>query len=209
MEFAALTDFIMIGAVALLGAVSPGPDFVIVTKNSLTYSRRSGLYTAFGVSMAVFIHLAYSFAAIVFSLAESVFLFECIKYAGAAYLIYIGLKALFTKASTAGEQQYKEEKRDLTPMQAWKTGFFTNALNPKATLFFLSVFSQVIEPRSSLLTMLAYAFEIWLIVLLWFCLLAFLLSHQQIRKRLTHVQPLFEKGMGALLFGFGLKIAFI
>ncbi|MBA3722178.1 MAG: LysE family transporter [Parachlamydiaceae bacterium] len=209
MDQSLFSSFAIVALVAILGAVSPGPDFVIVTKHSLAFSRRTGLYTALGVSLGVFVHIAYCLIGIGFSIAESIFLFNCIKYCGAAYLIYIGLKSLLAKATPALKMNYEHINHDLTPFQALKTGFLANVLNPKATMFFLSVFSQVISPDTKLIIQLAYALEIWLIILGWFCLLAFILSNRKLRSRIVHLQHYFEKGMGVLLVAFGLKIAFI
>jgi RhtB (resistance to homoserine/threonine) family protein len=200
----------MIGVIAVLGVLSPGPDFFIVTKNSLSYSRKAGLYTALGVSLAILIHLAYCMIGIGVVISESVWLFHTIKYGGAAYLIYIGIQSLRTKKPAAKDVNLQPDKKDLSSWQALKMGFLTNALNPKATLFFLSVFSQVIDPgTTTLLEQMAYAWEIWIIALSWFCLLAWILTHRNLQSRITGLQYHFEKAMGCLLVAFGLKIALI
>ena len=84
------SGFVTIAVVAILGAMSPGPNIVVVTKNSLTYSRKTGIYTAFGVSLGVFVHIAYCLISLSFFIAQSALLFNIIKYVGAAYLIYLG-----------------------------------------------------------------------------------------------------------------------
>lgn len=207
METSSFSGILMIAAIAIVGAVSPGPDFVMVTKNSLTYSRRTGLYTAFGVSLGVLFHITYCILGIGFFIADSPFLFNCIKYAGAAYLVFLGLKSIFAKQSSPSKLNFLVAKEDLTPFQAAKMGFFTNALNPKATLYFLSIFSQAIDPQTTWITKSIYAFEFWFIGWAWFCFLAFILSHPNLRIRLMSIQHYFEKTMGGILIAFGLKIA--
>lgn len=209
MEQTFLSSFLIITLVGILGAISPGPDFVIVTKNSLMFSKRAGLYTALGVALAVSIHIAYCLIGIGFFIAESPFLFNMIKYSGAAYLIYIGIQGIWSTPTIGVNLDIAAKNQDLPPLKALQTGFLTNALNPKATLFFLSVFSQVINPETPLVIQLIYALEIQLIVLGWFCLLAFLLSHPKLKSRIVKIQPYIEKGMGGLLIAFGLKIAFV
>lgn len=204
------SSFIMIALIALVGAASPGPDFVVVTKNCLAYGRRAGLYTALGVGLGVFVHVAYCLAGIGLMIAESVTLYNVVKYSGAAYLIYIGVKSVLTKPRLDNIDLNGAKKQAyLSPKTALKTGFLTNALNPKATVFFLSVFSQVIDPSTPLLIQLLFGVEIAVIGLTWFCLLAYLLSRESFRTRLSRVQQHLEKSMGVLLVLFGLKIAMI
>ena len=204
------SGFALIGLIALLGAMSPGPDFVIVSKNSLLYSRKAGLYTAIGVALGVLFHVAVCLLGLGFFIAESPLLFNFIKYGGASYLIFIGLKSLFKKKSLKSSLTYlQDEKGDLSAKAALKSGFLTNVLNPKAILFFLSVFSQVISPGTHLAAQIIYALEILMITWIWFSLLAFLLSHEKLRAKLAKAENVIDRSMGALLLGFGLKIAFI
>ncbi len=203
-----VSDFILIGGIALLGAISPGPDFLIVTRNSLRYSRKAGLWTALGVALAILIHVAYCIIGLGVLIAEVPFFYHLIQYLGAAYLIYIGVQSFWSKP-----MQIKTEgttsANDLPPFQAFKNGFFTNALNPKASLFFLSVFSQVIEPSTPYFIQSLYGLEMSLIALIWFTVLAFILSHPYLRAKVSKVQKTFDRVLGCALIGLGLKIAFI
>jgi threonine/homoserine/homoserine lactone efflux protein len=132
-----LSNLALVAWIGLIGAISPGPDFVIVTKNSLTASRAAGLYTAIEVSLGVLLHLAYCLIGIQFALAESILLFNGIKYGGAAYLVYF-----LCASSSFKDKDFIQTKQELAPLKALWIGFLTNALNPKAILFFLSIFSQ-------------------------------------------------------------------
>ena len=136
------------------------------------------------------------------------FFYHLIQYLGAAYLIYIGVQSFWSKP-----MQIKTEgttsANDLPPFQAFKNGFFTNALNPKASLFFLSVFSQVIEPSTPYFIQSLYGLEMSLIALIWFTVLAFILSHPYLRAKVSKVQKTFDRVLGCALIGLGLKIAFI
>ena len=201
------SGFVTTTIVAILGAISPGPNIVVVTKNSLTYSRKTGIYTAFGVSLGVFIHIAYCFIALSFFIVKSAFLFNIIKYIGAAYLIYLGLRLLLSKRSIPANGIEIVPESDLTAIKALKMGFFTNVLNPQTTLFFLSFFSLLIDPYTPLTIQIAYAIEVWLIALIWYCLLAFVLSHSAIKSKLAYIQYYIGKAMGGVLIALGLKAA--
>lgn len=203
-----MSGFVTTTIVAILGSISPGPNIVVVTKNSLMYSRKTGIYTAIGVSLGVFIHIAYCFIALSFLIAKSAFFFYIIKYIGAAYLIYLGLKLLLKQSIPANATKTIQES-DLTAWKALKMGFFTNVLNPQATLFFLSFFSLLIDAYTPFIIQFAYAIEVWLIALTWYCFLAFVLSHSVLKCRLVYIQYYIGKAMGVVLLLLGLKAAII
>ncbi|MFI4938501.1 MAG: LysE family translocator [Candidatus Berkiellales bacterium] len=136
-----LNDFIALGLISLLAAISPGPDFVIVAQNSLLHGKRVGIYTALGVALGCTIHITYCVIGIAVIVAESIIAFNIIKYLGAAYLIYIGVKGLLAKKASADVllTQSNHTIKELSSLRAVRNGFLVNVLNPKATLFFLSM----------------------------------------------------------------------
>jgi len=200
----------LIGTVALLNllaAISPGPDFVMVVRNSLTYSRRSGIFTSLGISLALGIHLFYCAAGIGYLISTSVVLFTMIKLLGAGYLIYMGVGSMMAKRSkldlTATHSEF-----DLTRFQAFRIGFLTNVLNPKATLFFLSLFTLVIGNSTPLYIILTISFIIIGTALSWFAIVSVFLTRQEIQRIFLK----YEKGINRILGGFlvllGIKVAF-
>jgi RhtB (resistance to homoserine/threonine) family protein len=196
-----------VALIHILAVMSPGPDFIMVMRNSLVYSRRSGIYSAVGLGLGILVHVAYSLAGIAFIISQSIILFTIIKYLGAAYLLYIGIKSLRSKPSAQKFEQSSPEIRDLTKLQAIRSGFITNATNPKATLFFLSLFTLVIEPATPFLVKFAMGIEMAIATFLWFGLVAILASHGSVKKRITKYQHYVERFMGGLLVLFGLKLA--
>ena len=87
-----LPELISVGVIAVFMVISPGADFVMITRNSIFHGRKSGLYSSLGIGLAIWIHVAYSIAGLAIIISKSILLFSLIKYLGAAYLIYIGLK---------------------------------------------------------------------------------------------------------------------
>ena len=132
-----LPELISVSIIAIFMAISPGADFVMVTRNSVFYGRLAGLYSSLGVSLAIWIHVAYSIAGLAIIISNSIVLFSIIKYLGAAYLIYIGWKTFRSKSKINVDHQSDNE--DLSNFSAFKIGFITNALNPKR-LFFSSAY---------------------------------------------------------------------
>src|SRR5438105_1483157 len=88
-----------IAGIHLLAVMSPGPDFIMTSRNSLRYSRRTGIYTSLGLSLGTAVHITYALVGLGLLIAQSAALFNAIKLIGAAYLLFIGYKALRAKPS--------------------------------------------------------------------------------------------------------------
>jgi len=199
----------LIGTVALLNllaAVSPGPDFVMTVRNSLCYSRRSGIYTGLGISTALMIHLFYCAAGIGLLISKSILLFTLIKILGAGYLIYMGIGSILAKGSKL-DLAAEKSKTDLTRMQAFKMGFLTNVLNPKATLFFLSLFTFVISGSTPLHIILIISVIIILTAFAWFSIVSTFLSQPKIQKIFLRYEKPINYTLGGFLVFLGIKVA--
>ena len=205
------TQFFSVGLIALLGAMSPGPDFAVVTKNTLLHSKKSGLFTTLGVGAALIIHMIYCVFGLAVIIANSIILFSLINFAGAVYLIYLGLSSLFSKQTKQlfTNKAPNIEKTNLLNVTAFRQGFLCNLLNPKATLFFLSLFTVLIRPGTSLISLIIYAVEIVVLSMLWFCSLTMILSHPRVKRLLDKTETLIVKMLGLFLIGFGVVLIFV
>lgn len=201
-----LAEFILVAGLHLLAMISPGPDFVMVSRSSLVYSRKAGIFSALGLALGVLVHITYSLVGLAYIISKSIVLFSTLKYLGALYLLYIGYKSLRAKSNTTKETSEKAIK-ELTPLAAMKTGFLTNAFNPKVTLFFLALFTQVIHQNTPLLIKLLYGLEMSLATFIWFTLVSLLLSHSKVKSRFNKIQHYIEKTTGAILIALGIKVA--
>ena len=144
------TEFLTVALIHLLAVASPGPDFAVVVRESVTHGRRAGMFTAFGVGTAIFVHVGYSLLGIGIIVSQSIVLFNALKWLAAAYLLYIGIKALRAKPADPAAVAQSLPVGERTARGAFTSGFVTNGLNPKATLFFLSLFTVVINPHTPL-----------------------------------------------------------
>ncbi len=201
-----LAEFIAVATVHLLAVMSPGPDFMMVTRNTLVYSRRAGIFSSIGLGLGIGVHIAYSLLGIGLLISKSVLLFNAIKYLGAAYLFYIGYQSLVSKGSHLKIGK-TVAKNDIGRFEAVRIGFITNVTNPKATLFFLALFTQVINPATPILIQLLYGVEMMLATAVWFIFVAYVFSHHVIKSRFEKVQNMAEKAMGVALIGLGVKLA--
>lgn len=198
-------QLLTITIIQLLAIMSPGPDFAIICRNSLVYSRRTGIYSAFGISLGILVHVTYTLVGIGLIISRSIILFSAIKLLGAAYLIYIGYKSL--KAQPSGKIAALKSKQDISRIEAIKIGFITNILNPKVTLFFFSLFTQAISPNTPANLRALYGLQMFVFTLGWFTLLAVAISHPIVKNRFLSLSHYVEKTMGVILIALGIKVA--
>lgn len=201
-----MSAFLTVALVHFLGMISPGPDFAIVSKNSLVYSRKKGVLTALGIALGLEMHVAYSLLGIGFVISKSIVLYSILKYVGAAYLLYIGWKALRSTPEVA-EEVLTKDRKDIGSREAFLNGLLTNMFNPKVTLFMLALFTQVIDPATPLLTQAFYGVYMGVSTFTWFGFLACVLSLASIKRAFQSVQHNVERVMGAVLIALGLKVA--
>lgn len=200
-------EFFAVTALAILGPMSPGPDFLMVTRDTLKYSRKAGIYTTAGIVLGLIIHITYSLIGIGLIIAQSIVLFNIMKFIGAGYLIYIGYKSLQAKPHSLADSQFVREDNQIGAFRAIRMGFLTNAFNPKVTVFFLSLFTQVINPATSLWIQVFYGLEIMFFAFVWFTIVATVLSQGMLKKRLVGIQHYVERVMGVALILLGIKVA--
>lgn len=201
-------EFITVAIIHFLAAASPGPDFAIVLKNSVVHGRKIGIATSIGIALGLMVHILYCVIGLGIIISQSIIAFNIIKFAGAAYLIYVGINALRANKFEFTSNDSKTESNDLTVKQALWSGFLTNVLNPKVTLFFLAIFSVTINPMTPTIIKLGYGAWMMMVTSLWFSLLSMLFSQNFVRKSLEAAGHWFERIMGGILILLGLKLAF-
>ncbi|MBV8801940.1 MAG: LysE family translocator [Gammaproteobacteria bacterium] len=205
-----ITQCITVGLLTLFSAMLPGPDFAIVTKNTLLHSRRSGIFTSLGIGSAILIHMTYCALGLAIIIYDSLLLFNIIKYIGSAYLIYLGITSLLSKIpEKIVTKENKIKKLDLSPFVSFRQGFLCNLLNPKATLFFLALFTMVIKPNTPFYWMVIYSCEIVLVAVIWFSMYTYILSHPRVTNILERAEKYIAKLLGIFLIFFGTALAFV
>jgi threonine/homoserine/homoserine lactone efflux protein len=134
--------FFLIATVSL--NLSPGPDMLYVISRSLGQGRKAGVVSALGIGAGTLVHTcvaAFGLAAILLSVPIA---FEVIKYAGAVYLIFLGLRMLLSRSSASTNSSNSTAGADLRTV--FRQGVTTNVLNPKVALFFLAFLPQFVDP---------------------------------------------------------------
>lgn len=204
-----MTGWILLMGVMMVALASPGPDFVMAVRSSILYSRRIGIWTSVGFALGVAVHVTYTLMGLAAVISHSVFAFSLIKYAGAAYLIYIGIKSLhssgFSQGETLGEGYAAPT---FSAMTALRMGFLTNLLNPKAAVFFLAIFSQFVHETTPTWVQVIYAVSCVLLTLIWFSGVAVILTQAPVRAAFLSVSKWIDRICGGALIALGLKLAF-
>lgn len=199
-----LKEFITLVTLHGLVLISPGSNFALVAKNSLTQPRKYGLLTAFGIALgtAVYVGLALFFFSSLLALTKSRYLFLGLKYAGALYLVYLGVKSLFASRPVGD----LKTASTISTSEAVRNGLFNQLGNYKATLFFMSLFTQVVDFHTPLFIKLGYGVWMFFATFAWFGLVTYLLSKTGIRERLREYLHWINRAFGLLLVLLGVAL---
>lgn len=198
-----MNEWIVVITITLLACISPGPDFAMVSRNGLLLSRRAGVLTAAGIGLGVLVHVGYTLLGLGWVLQQTPWLFNALKLAGAGYLVYLGIKMLRSRPDV---RQPDAASPALSDLAALRTGFLTNALNPKTSIFIVSLFMGVVRPDSGLPLQIAYGLFIAGAHVVWFSLVALCFSAGRVREKLLAARQWIDRAFGGLLVGFGLLL---
>ena len=189
----------------IIALISPGPDFIVACRNAIQYSRKIGLWTAVGFGIGVCVHVSYAFFGLTWVISQSNFLLSSVKYLGAIYLIYLGISSLFLK-NTKIEITTDQNIHQIKWYTATLMGLLTNLLNPKASLFFLSLFTLVVGPEIKHTVMTILTFILVSTTVLWFSVVTIFLTHQKTRNLFEGNQKKINRLFGVILIIIGIRI---
>jgi threonine/homoserine/homoserine lactone efflux protein len=196
-------------AFAVVLILIPGPDFAVVTKNTLVGGRRRGLWTALGVANSNFVQGTAAAAGLSALIMRFQPLFETIKWAGVGYLVLLGAQAIRSAirgeyASLDGTEPAAQTKAALA---GWRQGFLSNITNPKVLVFYLAVLPQFLAPGANLGWVLLFAWTHAVLGLIYlFALVSGLHGLRSALARRT-VRRSLDATTGAVLLGFGARLA--
>ena len=197
-------DILTVMTISAVMVVSPGQDFAMVTRSALIFSRKAAMLSALGVFAGIWVHVAYSLAGIAIVISKTPMLYNFIKYAGASYLLYLGIKGLLAKKEVTTDTL--KSNGGISNLAAFRNGFLSNALNPKTTLFFLSIFTQVIDGDTPLTIQFLYGAIIAIAHLIWFTAVAYFFSSKSFIKKFNAKKVVMERIIGGALVLFSVKI---
>lgn len=228
--------FLLITSVHLLAAASPGPDFVLVSQQTLAKGRRTGLICSLGITFGLAVHIIYSVLGLATLIAHSQPLLTAIKWLGGSYLIYLGWQGIQAKPKKPAELANSENATDSSvnvsqdiindqitsagknsankklPIDTDSTaailrrGFFCNVFNPKAPVYFVAIFTLVLSPNIPLWQLAIYG--VWMMVLqmAWFSTVVMLLSIPAIHRRFQRFEHWIDRVLGTAMIVLGLNL---
>jgi len=223
--------FLLITSVHLLAAASPGPDFVLVSQQTLAKGRRTGLICSLGITLGLAVHIIYSVLGLATLIAHSQPLLTAIKWLGGSYLIYLGWQGIQAKAKKPADLALSAEPTDSgahVPQDTLSThtalsdkkpptdtestasilrrGFFCNMFNPKAPVYFVAIFTLVLSPDIPLWQLAIYG--VWMMVLqmAWFSTVVMLLSIPAIHRRFQCFEHWIDRVLGTAMIILGLNL---
>jgi threonine/homoserine/homoserine lactone efflux protein len=197
--------------VATLLIVTPGPDTALVTRNALLAGRRAASFTTLGIGVGSIIWALASVFGIAVLLEDSVVAFSILKFAGAAYLGYLGLRSLIASFKASKQASFTTPASQTTRICEWdvfRQGLLSNLLNPKAGAIFATTLPQFINPgdSSTRLVLMLLAYEA--ILLTWLHLYGYLVSRAGQSRFGTRVRAILQGASGVVLLTLGVRLAF-
>ncbi|MCE9679452.1 LysE family transporter [Shewanella sp. AS1] len=193
-----------------LALASPGPDFVLVVKLASQERRQTALACALGLAVAITMHTILSLTGVSLVIKSSPNLYLAVQLMGASYLAWMGYGAI--KSGIAHWRQQQALAVDVSPsqglssLQGFIQGMSTNLLNPKALVFFITLFSSLITPQVSITTKVAITALLFSLSLIWFSLIALVLSKPSVQQKLQRATPAINLLTGALFISVTLVI---
>ena len=196
---------IIITSVHLLAAASPGPDFVLVSQQTLSNGKRAGLLCSLGIALGLSVHILYSAFGLAAVIANSASAIWVIKLLGGSYLIYLGVSGLRARARNT-ETIVTDGVDDQSDLKTIGLVFLCNALNPKAPIYFISLFTIVLSENTPAQHLLIYG--LWMMVLQFalFSFLTILLSRPMVMDRFQALGHWIDRVAGGAMLLLGIKV---
>ncbi len=199
-----LTSWLALAAICVMGAISPGPSLALIIRNTVQGGQGHGVATALGHGLGVGIYALITALGLSLLITQTPLLFDLIRYGGAAFLAWLGVKALLAKP--VGGEAGSEEGHPPRGRQGTFEGFMVAFLNPQLAIFFIALFSQFVHAdtgwrEGSIMMLTAGGIDA-----LWYVLVALVLSRGPVLAWLKAKSFVIDKVSGLVLLGLALKV---
>ena len=199
-----LDQLLVVVSVTSLVMIIPGPDMILVLRNTFASGRAAGLQTSIGILAGNLVHITYCLLGLGVLISQSILAFSVLKYAAAAYLIYLGIVSVRSGAKALDTDDDPRQPRS----RIWLVqGFVNNLLNPKGALFYLGVFTMVITPTTSASVMLLLILSMMCVSASFWVFFVYTLDRPIIREIIGRSQLTANRIFGALLIALGIRVA--
>ena len=192
-------------AVAVLVVITPGPDMTLVARNTFAGGRTAGLATSAGTCSGLLVHAtaaAFGLSAVLLASSQA---FTVVKIAGAAYLVFLGIRTIVTSGRDAASAR---GPKPADPLTAYRQGLLTNVLNPKIAVFFLSLLPQFVDPGPGFAARLLLLSGLFIVMgLVWLTAYTLMLHAVRATARRPRVRKTIETVTGVVLVALGARLA--
>ncbi len=195
-------EFLTVAILHLFAVASPGPDFALVTRQSLRYNRKVAIWTSLGIGVGILFHSLLAITGLVLLITSNELFSIILKIIGSLYLLYLGVNSIL---GSKEEGNIEEENTNTDKFNGFLAGLITNITNIKAILFFVTVFSVVIDTGNNLYLLL-YGAYMALATFIWFSIISFVFTSEVFKSRFSSFLGLFEKIIGFTLILLSLQI---
>jgi len=199
------SQWLSLALVCLLGAMSPGPSLVVVVRQSFTGGSRAGVACAVAHGLGIFLWAAMMVSGLGALVIASPDLFLAFRFAGAVFLIYLGIQSL--RATSAGSEEVTAPF-DGNHGSPAREGFLIALTNPKIAVFFAALFSQFIRPDAPAVEQWMIAGTAAIIDILWYAAVALLLSRTAVLAQFQRHNLLLSRVFGAILIALAFSVVF-
>jgi threonine/homoserine/homoserine lactone efflux protein len=197
-----LTTWLSLVAICCLGAMSPGPSLAVVLRHTVSNGRAHGIATALSHAVGVALWALLTVWGLAVVVVEWPLMYKFLTYAGAAYLMWMGIKAL--RSNGAGPMNV--EQRPAPINEAARDGLMVSLLNPKLAFFFIALFSQFVSAELVLADKLIMTGTASVIDAIWYIIIAVALSHSKVLDKLQKRSDTIDKISGAILIALALRV---
>ena len=198
-----MSEFWTIAILHLFAVASPGPDFALITRQSLRFNRKVAIWTSLGIGMGILFHCLLAITGLVLLITSNELFSTILKIIGSTYLLYLGINSVLV-TQNRNETEIKE-RDNLDKFNGFLVGLITNITNVKAILFFVTVFSVVIDTDNSL-SLIFYGAYMALATFLWFAFISYVFTSENFKNKFSSVLKYFEKVIGVILILLSLQI---
>ena len=202
-----IQGLLLITSIHLLAAASPGPDFVLVSQQTLSNGKQAGFMVSIGIALGLSVHIIYSALGLAAVIANSTTALWAIKIIGGCYLLYLGVQGLRAKAvSNINKLNEQKPIKKHSHLKAIFKGFLCNALNPKAPIYFVALFTVVLSPNLPTLHLVIYGVWMMILQLLWFSTVVVLLSRPSVNEKFQRLGHWIDRVLGGAMILMGIKV---
>ncbi|WP_210129947.1 LysE family translocator [Staphylococcus sp. GDX8P54P] len=194
--------------ITLLIIIVPGPDFLIVMKNTIHSGKVNGAMSALGITFAHVIYSSLAVLGIIYILTSLYYIFLIIKILGACYLVYLGVQSIRTARQSMNFNTTRIGIDDMSYFTSYRQGFISTILNPKALLYYVSVLPQFlstggIEVKSQVAVL---SIIVIIVILIWFLFCVFVFQYIKLLFSQPKIKAAFDYMVGIILIGLSIHL---